>query len=157
MAFNGVFRLTTIVRFVNEVWPFSGWSRSHRPSSGLLETVRARQLVLSTFASTPETPPTVRVFWDWSGNYVGYRAADGLFHMDGRQVGYFAEGDEIYGCQGGYLGEVRAHDRLITNLSKKGWTRNTRVPCALKRSAAHRNINSLEMLPGYEDFPAASA
>ena len=37
-------------------------------------------------------------FWTWSGHYVGYRLSDGLFGHDGRQVGYFAEGDEVYGC-----------------------------------------------------------
>jgi hypothetical protein len=154
--FNGAFRLTIIVRFVSEVWPFSSWSRPHRSLSGPFETVYAQQLVLSTCASTAETPPTVRIFWNWSGSYVGYRASDGLFHMDGHQVGYFAEGDEIYGCQGGYLGEVRGPGRLITNLSKKAWARKTQVPCALKRSVAHRNIEPMEMLPGYEDFPVAS-
>ena len=59
-------------------------------------------------------------FWNWRGRYVGYRSSDCLFGCDGRQLGYFAEGDEVYGCAGDYLGEVRGDSRLITNLSKKG-------------------------------------
>jgi hypothetical protein len=93
-------------------------------------------------------------FWNWSGRYIGYRASDGLFHCDGRQVGYFAEGDEVYGCNGDYMGEVRGGNRLITNLSKKAWTRRSLIPRFLKSSVGHRDVNAKEMLAGYEDFPA---
>lgn len=92
-------------------------------------------------------------FWNWSGLYVGYRLSDGLFGCDGRQVGYFAEGDEVYGCQGQYLGEIRSGDRLITNLSKKTWTRSRLTPRCLQSSPGHRNVNAKEMLAGHEDFP----
>ena len=40
-----------------------------------------------------------------------------------KRAGYFAEGDEVYGCAGDYPGETR----LITNLGKKAWTRNSLV------------------------------
>jgi hypothetical protein len=92
-------------------------------------------------------------FWNWSGHYVGYRFSDGLFGCDGRQVGYFAEGDEVYGCSGQYLGEVRSGDRLITNLSKKSWTRGSWTPRFLQSSPGHRDVNAKEMLVGHEDFP----
>jgi hypothetical protein len=93
-------------------------------------------------------------FWSWGGHYVGYRLSDGLFCYDGRQVGYFAEGDEVYGCTGEYIGEVRSGNRLITNLSKKAWTRRTLAPRLLNSSPGHRDVIAKEMLVGFEDFPA---
>jgi len=92
-------------------------------------------------------------FWNWSGRYVGYRLSDGLFCNEGRQVGYFAEGDEVYGCNGGYMGEVRGGNRLITNLKKKAWTRRSLVPMLVKSSPGHRDVNAKEMIAGHEDFP----
>ena len=92
-------------------------------------------------------------FWNWGGHYVGYRLSDGLFCSDGRQVGYFAEGDEVYGCNGDYMGEARSSDRLITNLSKKTWTRGSLIPRFLKSSPGHRDVNAKQMLAGHEDFP----
>lgn len=97
----------------------------------------------------------MRTFWNWSGRYVGYRLSDGLFYIDGRQVGYFAEGDEVYGCDGSYMGEIRAGDRLITNVSKKAWTRRTLIPRFLKSSPGHADVNAKEMLVGFEDFPTS--
>jgi hypothetical protein len=93
-------------------------------------------------------------FWNWHGRYIGYRTSDCLFGSDGRQIGYFAEGDEVYGCAGDYLGEIRGENRLITNLSKKAWTRRTVVPRVFKNSPGHRDVNPKEMLVGYKDFPA---
>lgn len=92
-------------------------------------------------------------FWSWSGRYVGYRLLDALFSCDGRQVGYFAEGEEVYGCTGDYLGEIRSGDRLITNLRKKTWTRGSSIPQFLKSSPGQRDVSSKEMLAGHEDFP----
>ena len=97
--------------------------------------------------------PDFSIFWNWGGRYVGYRVSDGLFWHNGRQVGYFAEGDEIYGCNGDYLGEVRSGNRLITNLSKKAWTRASLIPRFLKSSPGHQDLNAREMLAGFEDFP----
>lgn len=94
-------------------------------------------------------------FWSCSGSYIGYRASDGLFDSSGRQIGYFAEGNEIYGCHGRYLGEVRGLDRLETNPRKKAWTRTASAPKALGRSAAHRDQRPVEMRSGYEDFTVA--
>jgi len=95
----------------------------------------------------------LNTFWNWGGHYVGYRLSDGLFCYDGHQVGYFAEGDEVYGCSGEYMGEVRHGNRLITNLAKKAWTRSALAPCRLKSSPGHRDVNAKQMLSGYEDFP----
>jgi hypothetical protein len=96
-------------------------------------------------------------FWNWSGKYVGYRLADGLFSYDGPQLGYFGEGDEVYSCNGEYLGEVRGANRLITNLSKRFWTRRTFIPRFIKSSHRRRDLSAKQMLAGYEDFPAPPA
>ena len=95
----------------------------------------------------------ITIFWNWSGRYVGYRVFDDLFYCNGWQAGYFAEGDEVYGCNGEYIGEVRG-DRLITNLSKKAWTRKSLIPRFGKSFPGHRNVTAKEMLVGFEDFPA---
>ena len=103
--------------------------------------------------STREESADSNIFWNWSGRYVGYRLSDSLFCYDGWQVGYFAEGDEVYGCNGDYMGEVRSGNRLITNLSKKAWTRGSLSPRFLKSAPGHRDVNAKEMLAGYQDFP----
>lgn len=95
----------------------------------------------------------LNAFWNWRGRYVGYRISDGLFYLDGWQVGYFAEGDEVYGCNGDYMGEIRGGNRLITNVSKKAWTRRSLLPRFLKSPPSYRDVNAKEMLAGYEDFP----
>lgn len=94
-------------------------------------------------------------FWNWHGQYVGYRSSDGLFSCDGLQLGYFAEGDEVYACCGEYIGEVRNRNRLITQLCKKAWTRRPVQPRRLKSSPGRPDIGAEEMLAGFEDFPTA--
>ncbi len=91
-------------------------------------------------------------FWTWLGRYVGYRSSDCLFGSDGRQMGYFAEGDEVYGCNGKYIGEVRSGNRLIKNLRKIAWTRKRLTPSMLKTSPGHRDVGAKEMMAGFEDF-----
>ncbi len=92
------------------------------------------------------------VFWNWSGRFIGYRSADSLFSSDGRELGSFAEGDELYGVHGEYIGEVRGGNRLITNLSKKKWTRASFLPRVLKSSPGHKDVSPKVMLTGFEDF-----
>ena len=104
-------------------------------------------------ARTGEDVGDSKNYWSWRGQYVGYRISGCLFSPDGRQVGYFAEGDEVYGCFGNYIGEVRGDNRLITNLSKKAWTRKSVTPRFLKNSSCPHNVNAKEMLAGFEDFP----
>ena len=91
-------------------------------------------------------------FWSWSGRYIGHRSADCLFDTEGQQVGFFAEGDEVYGSNGNYIGEVRGSNRLITNLSKKKWTRGSFIPRFLKTSPGHGDVSPKTMLTGFEDF-----
>jgi len=97
----------------------------------------------------------IKSFWNWRGQYVGYRSSGCLYNCDGRQVGYFAEGDEVYGCSGDYMGEVRGGNRLITNLSKKAWTRKSVTPRLLKSFPGHFDVTAKEMLVGFEEFPAS--
>lgn len=94
----------------------------------------------------------INVFWNWGGRYVGYRSSDCLFGSDGRQMGYFAEGDEIYGCDGDYIGEVRSGNRLITNLSKRLWRRENSIPRVLKSSPVLQDVSPKQMLTGFEEF-----
>src|SRR5579884_1133388 len=103
-------------------------------------------------AQRGEEMTEINAFWTWSGQYVGFRSSDCLFGPDGRQVGYFAEGDEIYASSGAYIGEIRGGNRLITNLSKKAWTRRAFVPRSLKSSPGRANVSPREMLAGFEDF-----
>ncbi len=98
-------------------------------------------------------PTDTNVFWTWSGRYVGYRSSDDLFGADGRQMGFFAEGDEVYGSSGEYVGEVRGGNRLITNLKKQAWRRGGFTPRTLRAAPSHRDVVAKEMLPGYQDFP----
>ena len=91
-------------------------------------------------------------FWGWNGRYIGYRSSDCLFDGDGLQVGYFAEGDEVYTCLGKYVGEVRGGNRLITNQSKKSWTRSASTPHSRRPSKIPKDLDAKQMLAGYEDF-----
>ncbi len=56
-------------------------------------------------------------FWTWGGECFGYRRDDKLFTYHGLQVGRFY-GDEVYGSDGRYLGEIKSEKRLITNGGK---------------------------------------
>lgn len=97
----------------------------------------------------------LKTFWSWSGLYVGYRLSDGLFNHAGRQIGYFAEGDEVYGCNGDYLGEVRHVNRLIMNVYKKAWKRKSFSPLFHKSFPGHPNVDAKEIPEGFEDFLAS--
>ena len=95
----------------------------------------------------------VDAFWSWSGKYVGYRVADFLFGNQGLQIGYFAEGDEVYGSNGDYLGEAKGNNRLITNLFKKAWKRRSFTPQqSSNRTPGSPDLGSKDLPPGFEDF-----
>ena len=91
-------------------------------------------------------------FWNWSGTYIGYRLDDSLFSSDGRQLGLFYDGDEVYACDGHYLGEIRNGDRLISNVTKKRWTRGLVTPSVRKQVPGFANASSKEMLPSFEEI-----
>jgi hypothetical protein len=94
--------------------------------------------------------------WTWNGVCFGYRRGDSLFTHDGTEVGRFA-GAEVYGADGGYLGEIRSTendgDRLITSSYKKFRMAASFMPAterAQKRPAAR---DAQPLFCGHEDFP----
>jgi hypothetical protein len=90
--------------------------------------------------------------WTWGGKSFGYRSQDALYSCQGTQIGRFAEGDEIYGYEGNYLGEIRTADRLITNLSKHKWRRPRFLP-TVGRGFEQKTDTSAKNLPdGFTDF-----
>ena len=93
--------------------------------------------------------------WPWSGSPFGFRSAGELWTYDGRHVGRF-RGDEVFGPNGFYLGELMRENRLIIDLAKK--TRRTRRFRRLTDITAPARPFGLEGLPvseGFEDFPRA--
>ncbi len=96
---------------------------------------------------------TMNHYWTWSGTYFGYRHDDLLFTHNGKCVGRFS-GDEVYGRDGRYLGEVQNENRLITSRSKSS-RRGSPPPNV--RGAAYARYTSYVgyvMYAGYEDFPS---
>ncbi len=92
-------------------------------------------------------------FWTWGGECFGHRRDDRLFAYHGQQVGRFY-GDDVYGADGHYLGEIKSRKRLITNLSKKGWTKSSFAPVQGGSFARLANFTGYVMYAGYEDFPS---
>lgn len=89
----------------------------------------------------------------WSGTSFGYRDGDDLRTHNGNHVGRFV-GDEVYGPDGLYLGELRS-DRLITRSSRKGTRRAGFTPFAsVVGFVNHVDYVGSVMIAGYEDFPA---
>lgn len=154
MPAQGPFKVKIVVNYLKAVWPFSPWpgaDPSQRVESQALDGKTGTRRVTVNLGSSPVS----KEFWTSSGNYIGRRVSDGLFHRDGHQIGYFAEGNEIYACDGSYLGEVRGSDRLITNPNKKLWARKTRIP-VFEHSSKSFDLPPIVLLPGFEDFPADS-
>lgn len=92
--------------------------------------------------------------WASNGKFFGYRLNNSLFTPDGREAGQFSEGDEIYDRYGIYRGEVRKGNRLVTNLSKRDWTRRSFLPQAGLRFRPSNDLASIQVIAGFEDFPA---
>jgi hypothetical protein len=87
----------------------------------------------------------------WSGIYFGERDGDSLFNMSGIEVGRFY-GNEVYGPDGTYLGELK-DDRLLTHQTKKSRRQLSFIPERKKCRTEHRDQDGSVMLVGYEDFP----
>lgn len=90
--------------------------------------------------------------WTWGGKSFGYRSGESLFSYKGREVGRF-HGDEIYGPDGRYLGEVMNGNRLISNRAKRGWVRSSFAPRLGGASARYANYAGYAMYAGHDDFP----
>jgi hypothetical protein len=91
-------------------------------------------------------------YWSWTGRPVGFRAGAYLYNWSDQAVGKF-KGQDVYGPDGFYLGEVRSR-RLIRNPSRSAW-RIEGFPAATS-GGTHRRPGRHAghvMLPGFEDFP----
>jgi len=90
-------------------------------------------------------------FWTTAGKALAYREADALFSCDGRQIGHF-KGDEVYGRDGNYLGEIARTGRLITQLNKVRWRRSGFFPSMGKSLDPPPDITSETITGGFRDF-----
>ena len=91
--------------------------------------------------------------WTWSGISFGYRVDDQLRTHDGRHVGNFV-GEEVYGADGVYLGELASADRLITRLRKLGRFRLPFRPRMKRMGRTQRMARAARLMrPDWKDFP----
>lgn len=91
-------------------------------------------------------------FWMWGRECFGYRVDDQLFAHHGVEVGRF-DGDEVYGANGCYLGDIKSDKRLITHRGKKKWRRSPFAASRRGSYARYCNYVGYVMYAGYEDFP----
>jgi hypothetical protein len=96
------------------------------------------------------------MLWSWSGEFFGYRSADSLFTLHGREVGRFHD-DEICNCNGRYIGKVQKGNRLITNRSKRAKVWSGFKPRVGTPVVACTKYTGYTMYVGYEDFPSSEA
>lgn len=93
-------------------------------------------------------------YWTWEGKCFGYRDGEELRTHDGKHVGRFYD-EEIYDCNGNYLGEVKDGDRLITDTRKKNKRKYSFAPRMDRMSRMERMDSMGRMMRmGHEDFPA---
>jgi len=103
--------------------------------------------------------PERKWLWTWSGTSFGYRLGDGLFTLEGLQVGQFVD-REVFGWNGEYMGETGPGEdaiALVTNLYKKSKTQRGFVPTLLDPAPPRAAQPPRPFYAGHEDFPAASA
>jgi hypothetical protein len=91
-------------------------------------------------------------YWTWGGECFGYRLHDWLFAYHGLQVGQF-HGDEVYGTDGGYLGQVKREKRLITDLGKNHLTKLSFDPVMDAPYEQYPNRVVFGAYAGFKDFP----
>jgi len=90
-------------------------------------------------------------FWTCAGKALAYRETDALFSCEGKQIGRFL-GDEIYGRDGNYLGEVARTGRLITKLSKLRWRRSGFFPSNSRSIDPPPDMMAETISAGFKDF-----
>jgi hypothetical protein len=95
--------------------------------------------------------------WTWGGTCFGYRVDNQLWTHDGKHVGNF-QGDEIFGSNGRYLGEIMNGNRLIKCLNKRNQQGYSFTPYG-RRAAYVKFVNYVGyvMYAGYEDFDDPSS
>jgi hypothetical protein len=84
---------------------------------------------------------------------ANYRDGDDLFTYGGKQAGRF-HGNEVYGKDGRYLGEVLS-GRLITNRSKTSWRQAAFGAVQRGGYAKYADYAGYAMYAGHQDFPAS--
>lgn len=122
---------------------------------GVLSRWRAVSKEISQSPANDLESDVIRL-WTCSGAFFGYRFDNSLFTPDGREAGQFSEGDEIYDRYGTYRGEIRKGSRLVTNLSKRNWTRSSFLPQSGLRFRPSGDLMPIQIMTGFEDFPAAA-
>jgi len=65
-------------------------------------------------------------------------------------------GEDVFGEDGRYLGELRNNNRLITNLSKRSKRSNSFTPRKTTAHVKYVDYVGYVMYLGYEDFPDPS-
>jgi hypothetical protein len=90
-------------------------------------------------------------FWTCAGEALAYREVDALFSCEGRQIGQF-RGDEIYGRQGNYLGEIARTGRLVTQLNKLRWRKSGFFPAKGRPLCPPPDVASEKIAVGCKDF-----
>ncbi len=92
--------------------------------------------------------------WTWGGKSFGYIDNVSLRTHYGKHIGKLY-GEEIYGTDGHYLGEIKSKNRLITNISKKNWNKGSFTPYIDNvGSVPYVDYVGYVMYAGYEDFPS---
>ena len=91
--------------------------------------------------------------YTWGGLYFGKREGDSLVTFTGVEAGRF-HGDEVYGPDGAYLGELRS-GKLITDRSKSTRRKEpfTPRPNRVGHVGYVGHVGTV-MLAGFEDFPS---
>ena len=92
--------------------------------------------------------------WTCSGECFGYRIDDALYTYWGLQIGHI-EGDEVYGADGKYLGDIQTGNRLVTKKGKKHQVRQGFTPAASGSYVRTDDLSACDMDAGCEDFPTA--
>ncbi len=95
--------------------------------------------------------PDTDWFWTTAGKALAYREADALFSCEGTQIGHF-RGDEIYGRNGNYLGEIARTGRLVTQLNKTRWHKVGFFPSVGKPLDPPPDVISENIASGFRDF-----
>ena len=97
--------------------------------------------------------PTADDLWTWSGEYFGFREGVDLWTYDGRHVGRFRRGSEIFRPDGMYMGVVM-EGRLVVDWYSTARRASSFTPS--ENRIGHRKFADrapFDMQIGFKDFP----
>jgi CheY-like chemotaxis protein len=98
--------------------------------------------------------PTADDLWTWSGEYFGFREGSELWTHDGRHVGRFRRGVEIFRPDGLYMGVVM-EGRLVVDWHRTALRASSFTPS--ENRIGHRRFSDrspFDMQIGFKDFPS---